>query len=123
MDERAKPLADAQLTVQILQLIKNAQSYKQIRRGANETTKCLNRGLAEFVVLASDAEPLEIILQIPLICEDKNVSYVFVPSKNALGRNCGISRPVIACAVIAQEGSPLVTQIKNLREQIERLLI
>ena len=39
------------------------------------------RGLSEFVVLAADAEPLEILLHLPLLCEDKNVPYVFVPSK------------------------------------------
>lgn len=27
----------------------------------------------------------------------QNVPYVFVPSKAALGRACGVSRPVIAC--------------------------
>ena len=49
--------------------------------GPNEATKALNRGQAEFVILASDAEPLEILLHIPLLCEDKNVPYVFVQSK------------------------------------------
>ena len=31
--------------------------------------------------MAADAEPLEIILHLPLLCEDKNVPYVFVKSK------------------------------------------
>jgi hypothetical protein len=44
-------------------------------------TKALNRGLAEFVVMSADAEPLEILLHLPLLCEDKNVPYVFIPSK------------------------------------------
>ena len=47
----------------------------------NQATKTLNRGQSEFVVLAADAEPLEILLHIPLLCEDKNVPYVFVRSK------------------------------------------
>ena len=45
--------------------------------------KTLNRGQSEFVVLAADAEPLEILLHIPLLCEDKNVPYVFVTSAEA----------------------------------------
>ena len=44
-------------------------------------TKTLNRGLSEFIVMAADAEPLEILLHLPLLCEDKNVPYVFVRSK------------------------------------------
>jgi ribosomal protein L7Ae-like RNA K-turn-binding protein len=34
-------------------------------------TKTLNRGIAEFVVMAADAEPLEILLHLPLLAEDK----------------------------------------------------
>lgn len=34
-------------------------------------TKCLNRGIAELIVMAADAEPLEILLHLPLLCEDK----------------------------------------------------
>lgn len=93
----------------------------------NAATKTLNRGIAEFVVMAADTEPIEILLHLPLLAEDKvnplnarssitaaqttfqrgilkpfcpwfiwmqNVPYVFVPSKAALGRACGVSRPV-----------------------------
>jgi U4/U6 small nuclear ribonucleoprotein SNU13 len=66
-----------------------SQNYKQLKKGANEATKTLNRGISEFVVLAADTEPLEILLHLPLLAEDKNVPYVFVPSKQALGRACG----------------------------------
>lgn len=38
-------------------------------------TKTLNRGIAEFIVMAADAEPLEIILHLPLLCEDKVCSF------------------------------------------------
>lgn len=34
-------------------------------------TKTLNRGTAEFIVMAADTEPLEILLHLPLLCEDK----------------------------------------------------
>ena len=61
-------------------------NYKQIKKGANESTKCLNRGIAEFVIMAADANPIEILLHIPLLCEDKNIPYVFVRSKQALGK-------------------------------------
>lgn len=86
-------------------------------------TKTLNRGIAEFIVMAADAEPLEIILHLPLLCEDKNVPYVFVLSKQALGRECGVSRPVIASSVTVKEGSQLRPQIQSLQTVIERLLV
>lgn len=86
-------------------------------------TKTLNRGIAEFIVMAADAEPLEIILHLPLLCEDKNVPYVFVRSKQALGRACGVSRPVIATSVTIKEGSQLKPQIQSVQMAIERLLV
>jgi U4/U6 small nuclear ribonucleoprotein SNU13 len=55
--------------------------------------------------MAADAKPLEIILHLLLLCEDKNVPYVFVLSKQALGQACGVSRPVIACSVTIEAGS------------------
>lgn len=100
-----------------------ATNYKQLKKGANEATKTLNRGISEFIVMAADTEPLEILLHLPLLCEDKNVPYVFVGSKQALGRACGVSRPVIAASVTTNEGSQLKGQIQSLKDQIEKLLI
>ena len=31
----------------------------------------ISRGISEFIVMAADAEPLEILLHLPLLCEDK----------------------------------------------------
>ncbi|EAT45362.1 AAEL003352-PA [Aedes aegypti] len=123
VNPKAYPLADQALTSKIMTLIQQAVNYKQLRRGANEATKTLNRGLSEFIVMAADAEPLEIILHLPLLCEDKNVPYVFVRSKQALGRACGVSRPIVACSVTINEGSQLKSQIVTIQQEIERLLV
>ncbi|EXB53739.1 NHP2-like protein 1 [Morus notabilis] len=123
VNPKAYPLADAQLTITILDLVQQAANYKQLKKGANEATKTLNRGISEFVVMAADTEPREILLHLPLLAEDKNVPYVFVPSKQALGRACGVTRPVIACSVTTNEGSQLKSQIHQLKDAIEKLLI
>ncbi|XP_049628412.1 NHP2-like protein 1 [Suncus etruscus] len=123
VNPKAYPLADAHLTKKLLDLVQQSCNYKQLRKGANEATKTLNRGISEFIVMAADAEPLEIILHLPLLCEDKNVPYVFVRSKQALGRACGVSRPVIACSVTVKEGSQLKQQIQSIQQSIERLLV
>lgn len=123
MNPKAFPLADAQLTAKIMNLLQQALNYNQLRKGANEATKTLNRGLADIVVLAGDTEPIEILLHLPLLCEDKNVPYVFVRSKQALGRACGVSRPIVACSVTTNEGSQLKSQITSIQQEIERLLV
>ena len=86
-------------------------------------TKTLNRGISEVVIMAADTEPIEILLHLPLLAEDKNVPYVFVPSKAALGRACGVTRPVIAASITTNEGSQLKNQIQQLKLAIEKLLI
>ncbi|XP_059598247.1 uncharacterized protein LOC100241010 isoform X1 [Vitis vinifera] len=121
VNPKAYPLADAQLTITILDLIQQAANYKQLKKGANEATKTLNRGISEFIVMAADTEPLEILLHLPLLAEDKNVPYVFVPSKQALGRACGVTRPVIACSVTSNEGSQLKSQIQQLKVSMSSL--
>jgi U4/U6 small nuclear ribonucleoprotein SNU13 len=85
VNPKAWPLAETGLAQKMLDLVQQAMNYKQLRKGANEATKTLNRGQSELIVMAADAEPLEIILHLPLLCEDKNVPYVFVRSKAALG--------------------------------------
>ena len=86
-------------------------------------TKTLNRGISEMIVMAADAEPLEILLHLPLLCEDKNVPYVFVPSKAALGRAAGVSRAVIAASVTSNDASQLKPQVIKIKDAIEKLLI
>ncbi|EDK44470.1 NHP2/L7aE family protein [Lodderomyces elongisporus NRRL YB-4239] len=120
---KAFPLADSALTQQILDVAQQAQNLRQLKKGANEATKTLNRGISEFIIMAADAEPIEILLHLPLLCEDKNVPYVFVPSKAALGRACGVSRPVIAASVTSNDASSIKNQIYGIKDKIETLLI
>jgi U4/U6 small nuclear ribonucleoprotein SNU13 len=52
-------------------LVGQCASIKQIKKGANEATKTLNRAITELIIIAADANPLEIVLHLPLICEEK----------------------------------------------------
>ncbi|KAJ9156011.1 hypothetical protein NKR23_g1037 [Pleurostoma richardsiae] len=122
-ESAAWPLADPQLTQELLDMVQSASHYRQIKKGANEATKALNRGTAELVILAADTQPLAILLHIPLLAEDKNVPYVYVPSKIALGRASGVSRAVISVAITSNEASDLSGQIRSLKDKVERLAI
>ena len=119
----AWPQADQALSQEILDLVQQATHYRQLKKGANEATKTLNRGISEIIVLAADTSPLAILLHLPLLCEDKNVPYVYVPSKMALGRACGVARAVIACSITTNEASDLMGQIRTLKDKVERLQI
>ena len=77
-ESAAWPVADQALTQEILDLVQQASHYRQLKKGANEATKTLNRGISEIVILAADTAPLAILLHLPLLCEDKNTPYVSV---------------------------------------------
>ena len=67
INPKAYPLADSELTVAILELVQQGSNYKQLKKGANEATKTLNRGITDLIVMAADTEPLEILLHLPLL--------------------------------------------------------
>merc|ERR1712137_1053196 len=120
---KAFPLADSSTSNQLLDLLNQAANYDQLEKGANEATKALNRGASEIIIMAADTAPLAILLHLPLLCEDKNTPYVYVPSKMALGRACGVSRAVISCSITTNEASDLMGQIRTLKDKVERLMI
>jgi hypothetical protein len=52
------------------------------------------------------------------------LSFFFLSlSKIALGRACGVSRPVIACSITTNEASQLKSTIEGMRLKIEQLLV
>lgn len=80
----------------------------------------------------NSSEPSNALLILPnpapaltLVCDCvwQNVQYVFVPSKQALGRACGVSRAVIAASILSNETSQLKSQIAAVKDSIEKLLI
>ena len=120
---KAYPLAPQDLSKSLLELVQQAANYKQLKRGANEATKALNRGQAEIVIMSADTEPIEVLMHLPLLCEDKNVNYVWVPSKMALGRACGLTRSTICCVITHEDHSNLSQQIERMKAKIDQLLI
>ncbi|KAK3326494.1 putative 13 kd U4/U6.U5 snRNP associate protein [Apodospora peruviana] len=120
-ESAAWPKADEALTQELLDCVQQASHYRQLKKGANEATKSISRGTSELIILAADTQPLSIVLHIPLLCEDKNTPYVYVPSKVALGRAAGVSRAIIAVSLTSNEASDLNSKIRALRDKVERL--
>ena len=62
-----------------------ASKTGQVRKGTNEATKAIERGIAKLVVIAEDVEPPEVVAHLPILCEERKAPCVFVPSKEKLG--------------------------------------
>jgi large subunit ribosomal protein L7Ae len=93
--EMPKELVDK--TYQIVEL---ARDTGKVRKGTNEVTKLVERGATKFVVMAEDVQPEEILAHMPLLCEEKNVPYAYVPSKQELGVACGLEKSTASVAIM-----------------------
>jgi len=100
-------------------LVEKARDNGKISKGANETTKQVERGQAKLVVMAEDVTPEEILAHMPILCEEKNIPYAYVPSKDELGRAAGLTVSTSAVAILNIGKDK--TSIENLVKKIEPL--
>lgn len=77
-----------------------ASKVKHVRRGVKEVGKALRKGEKGLVIIAGDISPLDVISHMPVLCEDSNVPYVFVPSKEELGEASSTKRPTSVTMIV-----------------------
>ncbi|MCW4006766.1 MAG: 50S ribosomal protein L7Ae [Candidatus Bathyarchaeota archaeon] len=92
-----------------------------VRKGTNEATKAVERTQAKLVVIAEDVEPPEVIAHLPLLCDERKIPYVFVPSKQEIGKALGIDVPAASACILKEgEAAGLIKEIISRLEQIQR---
>ena len=92
----------------------------KVKKGTNETTKAVERGLAKLVLIAEDVDPPEIVAHLPLLCEEKKIPYVYVPSKKKLGEAAGIEvAAASACILEPGEARALMEEVIREVQQIK----
>ncbi|XP_059207606.1 H/ACA ribonucleoprotein complex subunit 2-like protein [Centropristis striata] len=93
MNPIAQPLASKKLSKKLYKCVKKAAKVKNIRRGVKEVQKFINKGEKGIVVLAGDTMPIDVYCHLPIMCEDRNMPYAYIPSKGDLGSSAGSKRP------------------------------
>lgn len=107
------------LVNQAYEIIEMARDTGRIRRGANEVTKLVERGQAKLVVMSEDTTPAEILAHLPMLCEEKDIPYAYVPSKQELGNAAGL-KVSTAAVVVTTPGKSRVL-LENLVKQLQPL--
>ncbi len=82
-DDRIKMFSE-ELQKKALEALEIAKDTGRIKKGINEATKSIERGVARLVLVAEDVEPPEIIMYLPGLCDDKKIPYIFVQNKGDL---------------------------------------
>ena len=98
--------------------VEKARDTGKVHKGTNEVTKHVERRTAKMVVMATDVTPEEILAHIPVLCEERDVPYAYVPSRDDLGRAAGLNVSTASIAIVEEgEGKNLVEDLtKKLKE-------
>ena len=95
-----------------LEAIELAKKTGKIKKGTNEVTKVVERGLAKLVIVAKDTNPKEILMHLPILCKEKNIPFVVVPSREELGSAAGLSVPTSSVAIVKEgESKDLIKEL------------
>ncbi|MBM3904922.1 MAG: 50S ribosomal protein L7ae [Thaumarchaeota archaeon] len=96
----------------MLEAVRVASSSGKVRKGTNEATKAIERGISKLIIIAEDVEPPEVVAHLPIICEEQNAAYAFVPSKQELGKALGIDVTSAAAAILdAGDANHIVEEV------------
>ncbi len=103
------------------QLLQVAKDTGKLRKGTNETTKAIERGIAKLVLIAEDVEPPQVVAHLPILCDERKIPYLYVPSKLELGKSAGLDVGSAAISVVepgdgAQSLKELCKVFENLRK-------
>jgi ribosomal protein eL8 len=103
---------------QTVELIEKTAKKGKIKAGINEVTKAIERGTAKFVVIAEDVSPAEVVMHLPILCDEKNVPFSYIATRKELGEKAGL-RTATASIAITESGAE--AEIKDLGKKIAEL--
>ena len=90
----------AELATKSLEALELARDTGRIKKGTNEATKAIERGVARLVIVGEDVTPPEIVAHIPALCEEKKTPYIYVKKQSELGAAAGLSVKSAAAAIV-----------------------
>jgi H/ACA ribonucleoprotein complex subunit 2 len=99
-----------------------ASKARQVKRGVKEVAKAIRKGEKgcakslffvwrnalpaearnRLLVLAADITPIDIISHLPVLSEEAQIPYIFIPSKEELGHASSTKRPT-SCVMICPD--------------------
>jgi large subunit ribosomal protein L7Ae len=103
----------AEVVEQIYTVLEKSRAGGKLTKGTNEVTKAIERAQAKLVIIAEDVQPPEVVMHLPVLCEEKKIPYAYAPTKQELGNAAGLSVGSAAIAILDEgEGKELLESIK-----------
>ncbi|HIH86169.1 MAG TPA: 50S ribosomal protein L7ae [Methanoculleus sp.] len=97
-----------------LEALEIARDTGKVKKGSNETTKAVERNIAQLVLIGSDVVPQEIVMHLPPLCDEKRIPYVYISKQNEIGSASGLEVGSAAAAIVkAGKAKDLVDEISK----------
>ena len=91
-----------------------ARKNGKIKKGTNEVTKTVEKNSAKLVLVAGDTSPKEVVMHIKPLCDEKNIPFVEVPSKEDLGSAAGLLVSTSAVSIVEEgDAKQIIKEILN----------
>lgn len=98
-----------------------ARDTGKIGKGTNEVTKAIERGNALLIIIAEDIDPPEIAAHLPVLADEKEIPYVYLPTKDELGEAAGLNVGTASASIIdAGEADELVSEVVEKVEELKK---
>ncbi|CAI0528302.1 unnamed protein product [Linum tenue] len=98
----AKPLAGKKLSKRTFKLVRRAAEHKCLKRGVKEVVKSIRRGGKGICIIAGNISPIDVITHVPILCEESEIPYIYVPSKEDLATAGNTKRPTCCVLVLTK---------------------
>ena len=90
----------------------------KLKKGVNEVTKIVERGQAKLVIIATDVNPPEIVMHLPVLCDEKEIPFIYVSSREELGSAAGLTVSTASVAIINEgDATNLVKELREFSKQ------
>ncbi|XP_016458064.1 H/ACA ribonucleoprotein complex subunit 2-like protein [Nicotiana tabacum] len=129
----AKPLAGKKLSKRTFKLVRRATEHKCLKRGVKEVVKSIRRGNkgshclvgnCRLCVIDGNISPVDVITHVLILCEESDIPYIYVPSKEDLANAGATKRPTCCVLVLTKltKGELSQEDQEKLKEDYDRVV-
>jgi large subunit ribosomal protein L7Ae len=109
----------ADLQDDAIEALEVARDTGTVKKGTNETTKAIERGNAELVLIAEDVEPEEIVMHLPELAEEKGIPFVYIGTQDDVGHAAGLEVGSAAAAIT--DAGEAEDDVEDIASKVEEL--
>jgi len=84
--------------------------------------KALRKKQKGLCVIAGDISPIDVISHLPILCEEKDVPYIYVPSKAELGVAGSTKRPTSCVMIVPKDDWQHKEDFEELKKKVVKAM-